>query len=69
MSMAGDTSPSITKANSSQSFKQVHHSEGELARANVGAVSKWGIKLGLPPGAIYRVEENGPESHDVALVQ
>jgi hypothetical protein len=41
MSMTSEPSPSITKANRSRSFKQVHGgSEGELARANVGAVSK-----------------------------
>jgi hypothetical protein len=40
ISMTGEPFPSISKANSSQSFEQVHGSEGELARANVGAVIK-----------------------------
>jgi hypothetical protein len=31
MPMTGEPSPSIAKANSSWSFKQVHGSEGELA--------------------------------------
>jgi hypothetical protein len=40
MSMIGEPSPSITKANNSWRFKQVHGSEGKLVRANVGTVSK-----------------------------
>jgi hypothetical protein len=40
MSMTGEPSPSITKANSSQSFKQVNGKKGELARPNTIVVSK-----------------------------
>jgi hypothetical protein len=40
LSMIGEPSPSIAKANSSRSFKQVHGSEGELAIVNIDVVSK-----------------------------
>jgi hypothetical protein len=40
LSMTGEPSPSIAKANSLRSSKQVHDSEGELVTAKVGAVSK-----------------------------
>jgi hypothetical protein len=40
MSMIGNLSPSIAKANISWIFNQVNDSEDELARANVGVVCK-----------------------------
>jgi hypothetical protein len=40
MSMIGNPSPSIAKANISWIFNQVNDNEDELARANVGVVCK-----------------------------